>query len=151
MSYRENEHREMITAKSAASEAIQRNRDTIIGISYRIHAEPELGHQEHRASALLAQELDRAGLDVRLGVCELPTAFTATAGTGDLHVALCAEYDALPGIGHACGHNMIAAAAAGAAIALTPLAGDLRITMTIIGTPAEEVLDRGPRSCCGAT
>ncbi len=133
----------MNAVKNAASEAIQRHRDTIIGISHRIHVEPELGHPEHRASALLAEELDRAGLEARLGVHELPTAFTATAGSGALRVALCAEYDALPGIGHACGHNMIAATAFGAAIALAPLAGDLRITVTVIGTPAEEVLERG--------
>jgi amidohydrolase len=133
----------MITEKRAASTAIQENRDTIIAISHRIHAEPELGHQEHRASALLAEELARAGLDVQLGVCDLATAFTATAGPGDLHVALCAEYDALPGIGHACGHNMIAAAAVGAALALAPLAGDLRLTIRVIGTPAEEVLEHG--------
>jgi amidohydrolase len=129
--------------KQAARAAILRHRDEIIDVSHRIHAEPELGHEEIRACALLAGELSRAGLAVDLGVCELPTAFTGTAGSGDLHVALCAEYDALPGIGHACGHNMIAAAALGAAIALAPLAGDLELAVTVIGTPAEEVLDRG--------
>lgn len=133
----------MITEKHAARTAIQHNRDTITAISHRIHAEPELGHQEHRASALLAEELADAGLAVQLGVYDLPTAFTATAGSGDLHVTLCAEYDALPGIGHACGHNMIAAAAVGAAAALTPLADDLELTITVIGTPAEEVLEHG--------
>jgi amidohydrolase len=133
----------MITEKRAASTAVQENRDTIIAISHRIHAEPELGHQEHRASTLLAEELASAGLEVQLGVCDLATAFAATVGSGDLHVAVCAEYDALPGIGHACGHNMIAAAAVGAAIALAPLADDLRLTITVIGTPAEEVLERG--------
>jgi amidohydrolase len=133
----------MIAEKQAARAAILRNRDRIISISHRIHAEPELGHQEYRASALLAEELGWAGLEVDLGVCDLATAFTATIGSGDLHVALCAEYDALPGIGHACGHNMIAAAAAGAAIALAPLASDLGLTVTVIGTPAEEVLARG--------
>lgn len=136
----------MITEKRAASTAIQENRDTIIAISHRIHAEPELGHREHRASALLAEELANAGLETQAGVCDLATAFTATAGSGDLHVALCAEYDALPGIGHACGHNMIAAAAVGAAIALTPLAHDLRLTITVIGTPAEEVLEQGGKA-----
>jgi amidohydrolase len=133
----------MNVEKRAAAAAILRNRDKIIGISHRIHAEPELGHQEHQASALLAHELGRAGLEVDLGVCGLGTAFTATVGSGDLHVALCAEYDALPGIGHACGHNMIAAASTGAAIALAPLAGELRLTVRVVGTPAEEVLDRG--------
>ncbi len=133
----------MTTEKRAASTTIQDNRDEIIAISHRIHAEPELGHQEHQAAALLAEELAGAGLEVQRGVCDLATAFTATAGSGDLHVALCAEYDALPGIGHACGHNMIAAAAVGAALALAPLARDLRLTLTVIGTPAEEMLERG--------
>jgi amidohydrolase len=133
----------VIAAKRAASAAILRNHEKIIDISHRIHAEPELGHEEHRAPALLAEELNDAGLEVHLGVCELATAFTATIGSGDLHVALCAEYDALPGIGHACGHNMIAAAAVGAAIALAPIADDLRLRVTVIGTPAEEVLERG--------
>ena len=123
--------------------AISGYREKIIDISHQIHAHPEVGHEEHKASALLAGELDSAGLLVHLGVCELPTAFTGTAGSGDLHLALCAEYDALPGIGNACGHNMIAAAAVGAALALAPLADDLRLRLTVIGMPAEEVLERG--------
>jgi amidohydrolase len=131
------------TAKQAASQTIRHHRETVIGVSHRIHADPELGHEEYRASALLAGELDRAGLAVKHGVCDLPTAFTAVAGSGDLHVALCAEYDALPGIGHACGHNMIAATALAAGLALAPLADELQLTVTVIGTPAEEVLERG--------
>ena len=131
------------TAKQAASATIRRQHETIIDISHRIHADPELGHEEHRASALLAGKLDQAGLAVEHGICDLPTAFTATAGSGQLHVALCAEYDALPGIGHACGHNMIAAATVAAAMALAPLADELRLTLMVIGTPAEEVLERG--------
>jgi len=69
--------------------------------------------------------------------------FRLAVATGDLHIVLCAEYDALPRIGHACGHNIIAAAAAGAAIALGDLADDLGITITVMGTPAEEVGDGG--------
>lgn len=68
----------------------------------------------------------------------LPTAFRATAGSGDLVVAICAEYDALPGIGHACGHNVNGAASVAAALALAPLADDLGITVALLGTPAEE-------------
>ena len=70
--------------------------------------------------------------------CDLPTAFVATAGSGPLHIGICAEYDALPGIGHACGHNVICAAAVGAGLALQGLADDLGLTVTVFGTPAEE-------------
>lgn len=80
---------------------------------------------------------------VEAGLCGLPTALSARRGNGDLHIVLCAEYDALPRIGHACGHNIIAAAAAGAAIALGDLADELGITITVMGTPAEEVGDGG--------
>jgi amidohydrolase len=79
-----------------------------------------------------------AGVPVELGVYGLPTAFETRVGNGPLHIAICAEYDALPGIGHACGHNIIAATAVGAGIALAPLVDDLGITLHVIGTPAEE-------------
>ena len=82
--------------------------------------------------------LGGAGLTVEAGVAGLDTAFVATAGSGPLTVAICAEYDALPGIGHACGHNVIAAAAVGAGLALAPLADELGLTVKVIGTPAEE-------------
>src|SRR5205807_2568152 len=72
------------------------------------------------------------------------------AGSGPLTITICAEYDALPGIGHACGHNVIAAAAVGAGLALAPLADDLGLTVQVLGTPAEEggggkilMLDKG--------
>jgi hypothetical protein len=79
-----------------------------------------------------------AGFTSRHGVAGLDTAFVATAGSGPLTIAICAEYDALPGIGHACGHNVIAAAAVGAGIALAPLADELGLTVKVMGTPAEE-------------
>src|SRR5881227_789565 len=85
-----------------------------------------------------AQTLADAGLAVDIGICELPTAFSCSFGTGSLHIAVCAEYDALPGIGHACGHNIIAATAVGAGLALAPLVDDLDLRVSIIGTPAEE-------------
>ena len=77
------------------------------------------------------------------GIGNLPTAFTATAGSGPLHLAICAEYDCLPGIGHACGHNVIAAMALGAGIAAAQVADDVGLTVSVIGTPAEEVGDSG--------
>jgi metal-dependent amidase/aminoacylase/carboxypeptidase family protein len=78
------------------------------------------------------------GFDVEHGCFDLPTAVRATAGTGPCHVVVCAEYDALPGMGHACGHNIIAAAASGAGLGLAPLADDLGLTITVLGTPTEE-------------
>jgi amidohydrolase len=107
-------------------------------LSHRIHGSPELGFEERLASGWVASELDSSGLDVRLGVCDLPTALSASVGSGPLTIAICAEYDALPGIGHACGHNIIAATSCLAAAALAPLVDDLGITLRVLGTPAEE-------------
>jgi amidohydrolase len=75
---------------------------------------------------------------VTVGAYDLPTAFEAKAGSGPLSIVICAEYDALPGIGHACGHNLIAASALGAGLALARLADDIGLTVTVLGTPAEE-------------
>jgi len=86
----------------------------------------------------VAGALDTGGMSVVTGISDLPTAFVATAGSGPLHIAICAEYDALPDIGHACGHNVIAAAAVGAGLALAQVADDLGITVHVFGTPAEE-------------
>lgn len=115
----------------------------LLEVSHLIHAHPELGFAEHRAAAWLCECLRAAGLRVENGVADLPTAFVARAGSGSFHVAFCAEYDCLPEIGHACGHNIIGAAAAGAGIALAELADDLDLTVSVIGTPAEEVGNAG--------
>ncbi|MCZ0974051.1 amidohydrolase [Streptomyces albulus] len=103
-----------------------------------MHAEPELAYEEHRSAKKIADLVERAGFAVERGVCDLPTAFTATAGSGELVIGICAEYDALPGIGHACGHNVNGAAATTAALALAPFADELGITVKLLGTPAEE-------------
>ncbi|MGH3517611.1 MAG: M20 family metallopeptidase [Haloechinothrix sp.] len=110
----------------------------VLGLSHRLHANPEVAWEEERASRWLAGHLDDLGYDVSHGVCGLPTAVAARSGSGPLHIGICAEYDALPGLGHACGHNMIAASALGAAAALRPLADDLGLTVSVLGTPAEE-------------
>src|SRR5262249_13991180 len=102
------------------------------------HDHPEIGFEEERASAWTAELLSEGGLAVTPGVGDLPTAFEARVGSGPLQLVVCAEYDCLPGIGHACGHNIIAAAAAGAGRALAPLADELGITVRVIGPPAEE-------------
>ncbi len=128
----------MSTTAHAAASTVDRHHDALVDLSHRIHAHPELKFEEVRSSEWTASLLADAGLAVEHGVCDLPTAFVARAGQGPLHVAICAEYDALPGIGHACGHNIIAAGAAGAGLALAPLADDLGLTVSVIGTPAEE-------------
>jgi amidohydrolase len=125
-------------AKSAVKERIDRARAALVALSHRIHANPELAFEEEKSCAWLCEALSEGGLAVDRGVCGLPTAFSARAGSGPLHVAICAEYDCLPGIGHACGHNVIGAAAVGAALALAPLADDVGMRLSVIGTPAEE-------------
>jgi amidohydrolase len=137
-------------AKTGARERLERDREQLIALSHRIHAHPEVGFEEERAAGWLCDELADAGFAVTRGVGGLPTAFVARAGSGPLHVAFCAEYDALPGIGHACGHNMIAAMAVGAAAAAARVADEVGLTVSVIGTPAEEggggkilLLDRG--------
>ncbi len=129
--------------KIHAERSVHSNLPSLIGLSHRIHSHPEVAHEEVKASRWLGELLAQSGFAVKVGLCGLPTALSARRGTGDLHIVLCAEYDALPRIGHACGHNIIAAAAAGAAIALGDLADDLGITITVMGTPAEEVGDGG--------
>jgi len=128
----------MADAKQAARGRVELARDELVALSHRIHAHPELGFQEERACAWLCELLAGAGLEVERGVGGLPTAFAARAGTGPLRVVVCAEYDALPGVGHACGHNVIAAMAAGAGLALAAVADDLGLEVTVLGTPAEE-------------
>lgn len=118
--------------------AVGRRRDHLVALSRAIHAEPETAFAEHAAAARVAAAMREAGFDVEEGVCGLPTALTATFGEGDLTVGVCAEYDALPGVGHACGHNLIAAAGVGAAIGLAAVAGRLGFRVKLLGTPAEE-------------
>lgn len=124
--------------KAAAREAFEGVRETVLALSHRIHAHPELAFEEERAAGWIADVLDGAGFRVERGAGGLPTALVARAGSGPLHVAMLAEYDCLPGIGHACGHNMIAASAVGAALAAARVADDLGLTVSLIGTPAEE-------------
>ena len=125
-------------AKQKARSTVEARRDDLVDLSHRIHANPEIRFEEEKSSEWCAEALEENGFTMEMGVADLPTAFVATAGTGPLVVSICAEYDALPGIGHACGHNVIAAAAVGAARALAPLADDLGITLKVMGTPAEE-------------
>jgi amidohydrolase len=124
--------------KGDARRAVEASLAELVELSHAIHGHPETAFAEERASEWTAELLARSGFAVTPGVAGLPTAFRAEYGSGPLVVALCAEYDALPGIGHACGHNVIAASAAGAAIGLAGLADRLGLTVRVLGTPAEE-------------
>ncbi len=125
-------------AKAAARARLEETRSSLIDLSHRIHGHPELSFHEEKAAGWLCEILKGAGFEVERGACELPTAFIARAGSGPLHVAICAEYDALPDVGHACGHNLIAAMAAGAGIAAASVASEVGLKVSVIGTPAEE-------------
>jgi amidohydrolase len=110
----------------------------LIAASHDIHARPELAYDEHYASTRLADLLEAHGLGVERGAYGLPTSFAARAGSGGPHVVICCEYDALPGIGHGCGHNIIGTAGVGAGIAAAAVVERLGGRLTVLGTPAEE-------------
>lgn len=124
--------------KDDAGRAVDAGAAVLTELSARIHANPELKHQEHKASAWLADYLEQHGFTVERGAFGLPTAFAARIGSGAPTVAILCEYDALPGVGHACGHNIIATAGAGAGAALAALVGETGGRVVVLGTPAEE-------------
>jgi len=126
----------VVDAKQHAASVVDRRLGDLVRLSHDLHAHPETSFAEHRSAAAVAGMLE--GFDVTPGVCGMPTAFSARAGSGPLVVAVCAEYDALPDVGHACGHNVIAAAAVGAGLALAEVADDVGLTVLVLGTPAEE-------------
>ncbi|MFV2089391.1 MAG: M20 family metallopeptidase [Pseudomonadales bacterium] len=125
---------------SAINDRIDSLSGTLLSVSHEIHANPELAFQEHHAAALLCDTLEAQGLTPARGIFTLETAFEATLPTqGDgPTVAILAEYDALPGIGHSCGHNLIATAALGATLGLQAIADQLPGQVRLLGTPAEE-------------
>ena len=110
----------------------------LLEASHRIHANPELGFEEHQAHEVLTAVLEDAGLEVTRSAYGLPTAFAARSGGSGPTIAVLCEYDALPGIGHACGHNIIGTAGVGAGIAAAAVAEELGGTVLVLGTPAEE-------------
>lgn len=123
------------------SQAIEGARSELVEVSLDIHAHPELNYEEQYAAALLSGTLEKHGFQVERGVGGVETAFTATlpGGGGDgPTVAILAEYDALPDIGHGCGHNLIAMAAIGAGLGLQANLDKLPGNIMVIGTPAEE-------------
>ena len=110
----------------------------LIGLSERLHAHPETGWQEHRAAGWTADLLESRGFRVTRGYLGLDTALYAELGHGKHRIGLMAEYDALPGLGHACGHNIITAMSVGAALALADYVEERDLTVEVYGTPAEE-------------
>jgi amidohydrolase len=125
-------------AKEAAAAVVDRHVDDLVSLSHFVHEHPELCFDESVSARAVAETLRAGGLEVSEGVYDLPTALESKAGDGDLVVAVCAEYDALPEVGHACGHNIIAAMAVGAGLALAAVADDVGLTVRVLGTPAEE-------------
>src|SRR5881628_3511575 len=130
----------MSTVKEAISQGVDRLGDELEALSHQIHAHPELGYEEVQACGWLTDFLARKGFKVETGVAGVATAFRATIETGaGPTIAILCEYDALPGIGHACGHNVIATSGAGAGAALAAAKAQLpKGRILVIGTPAEE-------------
>ena len=127
-----------MTVGQTATDAIEAAGAALIELSHFVHAHPELGYEEFQSAEAVARACEDAGFTVERGIAALPTAFRATKGNGSLNVVLCAEYDALPDVGHACGHNIIAASSVGAAIGLAAVADELDLMVTLLGTPSEE-------------
>lgn len=127
-----------MTLKQQATTNFEDVEEDLRNISRWLYEHPELQYQEHESSAKLAAFLGQHGFEITHPSHGLDTAFEANAGVEGPRVVICCEYDALPEVGHACGHNIIATAAAGAGVALAPLANDLGMRVTVLGTPAEE-------------
>ena len=108
-------------------------------LSLKIHSSPELAFQEYQAAACLTEYLEGNGFSVEKGICEMPTAFKGSYGQGKPVIAILAEYDALPEVGHACGHNLIAASAVGAGVASKLVVDKFGGSILVIGTPGEEL------------
>ncbi len=125
--------------KGAIIATVDGRREEIAAIVEELYRSPETGLQEHRSAALLTAILEREGFSLVRGVAGLATAFRASYGAAGPVIAIIAEMDALPGVGHACGHNIIAAAAVGAAIALRHALPDNAARIIVLGTPAEEL------------
>ena len=124
--------------KQAAVRQIASERPQLQELTLKIHANPELGLREFKACEWLTQYLMQRGFNIERGICEMPTAFRATYGKSKPVIALLAEYDALPGVGHACGHNLICTIAVGAAVASKLVVDHCGGSIVVIGTPAEE-------------
>jgi len=126
--------------KLEVKQTVESHKRQIIQLSVNIHDNPELGFKEDRAAAWLTNYLEDNGFHVERGIAGLPTAFRATYGQESPRVALLAEYDALPKVGHGCGHNIIGVSAVGAGVASKHTVDQLGGSIMVMGTPGEEVL-----------
>ena len=129
---------ELQSLKGQVRAEIDRLAPDLLAVSGFLHANPEIAYEERQAAELLAAVLEQHGFTVNRGVAGLATAFTGLAGSGGPRIAFLAEYDALPGLGHACGHNLIAASSLGAALAVKPVLDHLSAQIFLVGCPAEE-------------
>jgi amidohydrolase len=131
-----------VEMKARLAAAVEAHRDEIVELSRRIHANPEVAFEEVQAAAWVAEAIARHGYSVEHPAGRLPTAVRGLLGGGrggaGPRVGILAEYDALPGLGHGCGHNTMAASGVGAAIALASIADELPGEIVFLGTPAEE-------------
>lgn len=127
--------------KDEVRATIEERSGAFVRLAHDIHAHAELAFAEEYAAARITDVLADEGFAVRRGVFGLPTAFIASVGSGPLHIAICAEHDALDdSIGHGCGHNLIAGAAVAAAIGLRELVDEVGLRVSVIGTPGEELI-----------
>ena len=140
---------QVAAAKEQVLAEVDQLAPTLIEVSHSIWDRPELCFEEHHAHDLLCDVLESEGVSVTRGAHGLPTAFRADEGERGPVIAVCCEYDALPDIGHACGHNVIAAAGLGAGLAAATVAGELGGRLRILGTPAEE--GGGGKASCSVT
>jgi amidohydrolase len=127
-----------MSRKESAEQAFSSVEGELQSISRWMYDNPELGYQEFESSRRLGEFLGAHGFEVSYPAYGLDTAFEANAGSTGPRVVICCEYDALPSVGHACGHNIIATSSVGAGAALAGLADELGIRVTVLGTPAEE-------------
>ena len=129
---------ELDAAIAKATAAVEAANGNLLALSREIHGYPELKFEEFAAHTAVTELLSRRGFAVESPVAGLDTAFVARFGGGSMSVGICVEYDALPDVGHACGHNLIAASSMGAAIGLAAVAEELDLEVVVLGTPAEE-------------
>src|SRR3954453_7072920 len=129
---------DLASVKDRLAAEIDKRSDVLIDASHQIHEHPELCYEEQFAHDLLTGLLETENLAVERGAFDLDTAFIARAGTSGPTIAVLCEYDALPGIGHACGHNIIGTAGLGARLAAAKVAEEVGGRILVLGTPAEE-------------
>jgi amidohydrolase len=125
--------------KSLIIRDIDNNHQSLGELSGKLHDNPEVAFQEYHAAAWLTEYLVENGFSVDKGICKLPTAFQGSYGSGKPVIAFLAEYDALPGVGHACGHNLIATSSVAAAVAGRRIVDELGGSIAVFGTPGEEL------------